>query len=133
MTEPPSGPGFQRKRETTPVTHVATAASPVMFSDARTPETAPVVWMMNRSKAHLLKRRLPGGAAKTSSSRSRVSVAHSVCERVFAVDILKCANCGGRLRLVEIAKKPCGASSRRGQPCMERGLPHGEATRRAFG
>jgi hypothetical protein len=25
---------------------------------------------------------------------------------VFAVDILKCEKCGGRLRIVEIAKKP---------------------------
>jgi len=27
-------------------------------------------------------------------------------QRVFAVDILKCEKCGGRLRIVEIAKKP---------------------------
>ena len=27
-------------------------------------------------------------------------------KRVFAADVLKCEKCGGRLRLVEIAKKP---------------------------
>ena len=27
-------------------------------------------------------------------------------QRVFAVDILKCEKCGGRLRIVEIAEKP---------------------------
>ena len=27
-------------------------------------------------------------------------------QRVFAVDILKCEKCGGRLRIVEVAKKP---------------------------
>jgi hypothetical protein len=27
-------------------------------------------------------------------------------QRVFAVDVLKCEKCGGRLRIVEIAKKP---------------------------
>ena len=27
-------------------------------------------------------------------------------QRVFAVDILKCEKCGGRLRIIEIAKKP---------------------------
>ena len=31
-------------------------------------------------------------------------------QRVFAVDILVCVRCGGRLRIVELAKKPDDAA-----------------------
>ena len=45
------------------------------------------------------------GAAKKTAEPSRHPWSW-LLQRVFAVDVLKCERCGGRLRLVEIAKKP---------------------------
>ena len=41
---PPAGPGFQRKRLTTPATQEASTASAVVFSVTPTSLTAPVGW-----------------------------------------------------------------------------------------
>jgi Putative transposase len=49
--------------------------------------------------------------AKETAEPSRHPWAH-LLERVFAVDILVCTRCGGRLRIVEIAKKPDDAPPR---------------------
>ena len=54
-------------------------------------------------------------------------------QRVFAVDILKCEKCGGRLRIVEIAKKPDDIArvlNERGYP---RAPPDAEPRASAYG
>ena len=51
----------------------------------------------------------PTSSAKGASKKAAEPSRHPwswLLQRVFAVDILKCAKCGGRLRLVEVAKKP---------------------------
>lgn len=48
-------------------------------------------------------------SAKSAAKRTAEPSRHPwswLLQRVFAVDILKCERCGGRLRIVEIAKKP---------------------------
>ena len=45
-------------------------------------------------------------------------------ERVFAVDVLKCERCGGRLRIVEIAKKPDDVARVLGERGWARAPPH---------
>lgn len=47
-------------------------------------------------------------------------------KRVFAVDILKCERCGGRLRIVEIAKKPDDVARVLGERGWARGPPRPE-------
>jgi hypothetical protein len=48
-------------------------------------------------------------SAKTAAKKTAEPSRHPwswLLQRVFAVDVLKCEKCGGRLRIVEIAKKP---------------------------
>ena len=83
----------------------------------------------------------PTSSAKGASKKAAEPSRHPwswLLQRVFAVDILKCAKCGGRLRLVEIAKKPNDISRvlgdlgyARAPPRAER-LVHGQL-RLAFG
>ena len=49
-------------------------------------------------------------------------------QRVFAVDILKCEKCGGRLRIVEIAKKPDDISRVLGDVGYARAPPRAESS-----
>ena len=46
-------------------------------------------------------------------------------QRVFAVDVLKCEKCGGRLRVVEIAKKPDDVSRVLAERGWSRAPPRG--------
>jgi hypothetical protein len=51
----------------------------------------------------------PTTSAKSATKKTAEPSRHPwswLLQRVFAVDILKCEKCGGRLRIVEIAKKP---------------------------
>ena len=51
----------------------------------------------------------PTTSAKSAASKTAEPSRHPwpyLLKRVFAVDILPCERCGGRLRIVEIAKKP---------------------------
>jgi hypothetical protein len=51
----------------------------------------------------------PTTSAKTGAKKTAEPSRHPwpwLLQRVFAVDVLKCEKCGGRLRIVEIAKKP---------------------------
>ena len=48
-------------------------------------------------------------SAKAAATKTAEPSRHPwswLLQRVFAVDVLKCEKCGGRLRIVEIAKKP---------------------------
>ena len=51
----------------------------------------------------------PTTSAKSATKKTAETSRHPwswLLQRVFAVDILKCEKCGGRLRIVEVAKKP---------------------------
>jgi len=51
----------------------------------------------------------PSTSAKSAAKKTAEPSRHPwpwLLQRVFAADVLKCERCGGRLRLVEIAKKP---------------------------
>jgi len=51
----------------------------------------------------------PTTSAKSATKKTAEPSRHPwswLLQRVFAVDILKCEKCGGRLRIVEVAKKP---------------------------
>jgi hypothetical protein len=51
----------------------------------------------------------PTTSVKSATTKTAEPSRHPwpyLLERVFAVDVLKCKRCGGRLRIVEIAKKP---------------------------
>ena len=47
-------------------------------------------------------------------------------KRVFALDILKCEHCGGRLRIVELATKPDDVTRVLGERGWARGPPRAE-------
>ena len=51
----------------------------------------------------------PTTSAKSAAKKTAEPSRHPwpyLLKRVFAVDVLKCAKCGGRLRIVKIAEKP---------------------------
>ena len=62
------------------------------------------------------------GASKKTAEPSRHPWAY-LLKRVFAVDILKCEKCGGRLRIVEIAQKPDDVSRVLGERGYARAPP----------
>jgi hypothetical protein len=67
-------------------------------------------------------------SAKSRVERTAESSRHPwpyLLQRVFAVDVLKCEKCGGRLRLVEIAKKPDDVSRVLGERGWSRAPPRG--------
>ena len=78
----------------------------------------------------------PTTSAKSTTKKTAEPSRHPwswLLQRVFAVDNLKCEKCGGRLRIVEIAKKPGEITrvlSERGYP---RAPPDAEPRASAYG
>ena len=65
-------------------------------------------------------------SAKSAGKRTAEPTRHPwsyLLKRVFAVDILACQRCGGRLRIVEVASKPDDASRVLGGLGWSRGPP----------
>ncbi len=78
----------------------------------------------------------PTTSAKSTTKKTAEPSRHPwswLLQRVFAVDNLKCEKCGGRLRIVEIAKKPDDIArvlNERGYP---RAPPDAEPRASAYG
>ncbi len=68
----------------------------------------------------------PTTSAKAAATKTAEPSRHPwswLLQRVFAVDVLKCQKCGGRLRIVEIAKKPDDVSRVLGERGYARAPP----------
>ena len=73
----------------------------------------------------------PSKAAKGTAKKMAEPSRHPwswLLQRVFAVDVLKCERCGGRLRLVESAKKPNDISRVLGDLSYARAPPRAESS-----